>query len=179
MLKETVWNKIFNLIIKKIFYCTWNSRWGFDLLKVQCKVRDVRIFYLQCMLVLCLYIAPFLQSSDIIVHRHNVHCTPAQCTLSIVIFSSVQKTNLCTKKSILEIPVCSLRYFCILSSHSQNKLKENFTKWKKKPKMCGRERGETDYYRLWRFFRWGGREESATLSKDRKDKKYIFLTKEN
>ena len=131
MLKETVWNKIFNLIIKKIFYCTWNSRWGFDLLKVQCKVRDVRIFYLQCMLVLCLYIAPFLQSSDIIVHRHNVHCTPAQCTLSIVIFSSVQKTNLCTKKSILEIPVCSLRYFCILSSHSQNKLKENFTKWKK------------------------------------------------
>ena len=131
MLKETVWNKIFNLIIKKIFYCTWNSRWGFDLLKVQCKVRDVRIFYLQCMLVLCLYISPFLQSSDIIVHRHNVHCTPAQCTLSIVIFSSVQKTNLCTKKSILEIPVCSLRYFCILSSHSQNKLKENFTKWKK------------------------------------------------
>ena len=131
MLKETVWNKIFNLILKKIFYCTWNSRWGFDLLKVQCKVRDVRIFYLQCMLVLCLYIAPFLQSSDIIVHRHNVHCTPAQCTLSIVIFSSVQKTNLCTKKSILEIPVCSLRYFCILSTHSQNKLKENFTKWKK------------------------------------------------
>ena len=131
MLKETVWNKIFNLILKKIFYCTWNSRWGFDLLKVQCKVRDVRIFYLQCMLVLCLYIAPFLQSSDIIVHRHNVHCTPAQCILSIVIFSSVQKTNLCTKKSILEIPVCSLRYFCILSTHSQNKLKENFTKWKK------------------------------------------------
>ena len=174
MLKETVWNKIFNLIIKKIFYCTRNSRWGFDLIKVQCKVGDLRIFYLQCMMLLCLYIAPFLQSSDIIVHRHNVHCTPAQCTLSIVIFSSVQKTNLCTKKSILEIPVCSLRYFCILSTHSQNKLKENFTKWKKNRK-CAEGKGVrqtiTDYDG---FFAEGGGRRAPPSPKIEKIKNTSF-----
>ena len=128
------------------------------------------IFWYHCTLAQC----TLYTGTMYIVHRHNVHCTPAQCTLSIVIFSSVQKTNLCTKKSILEIPVCSLRYFCILSSHSQNKLKENFTKWKKNRK-CAEGKGVrqtiTDYDG---FFAEGGGRRAPPSPKIEKIKNTSF-----
>ena len=95
-------------------------------------------------------------------------CTGAMYIVNSCLLFSVENKFMYKEKYIRNSCLSSLRYFCILSTNSQHKLKEN-SQGKCVEVVEGK--GETDYHC---FFGEGGREESATLYK-----KYIYIfTKE-
>ena len=143
-------------------------------IQVQCNVHVVCIMhcYLQCMLLLCLHIQLnllFIVSLIVIlIVIFCYQCTGAMYIVNSCLLFSVENKFMYKEKYIRNSCLSSLRYFCILSTNSQHKLKEN-SQGKCVEVVEGK--GETDYHC---FFGEGGREESATLYK-----KYIYIfTKE-